>query len=98
MENDKWKIKANAKALFRHDRFDLVAFQESDHSVAAIPDAVFGAPDLVRIDLATAGQHDYGFAALSRSNAWSTRRDGIRGGARVSRGDSVCRRFWRWGR
>lgn len=41
--------------LFRYDCFDLIALQESDHSIAAIPNAVSGTPDLVSLNLAAAG-------------------------------------------
>ena len=42
------------RGLLCDDCFDLIALQESDHSVAAIPEAVSGAPDLVSFDFAAA--------------------------------------------
>ena len=66
-----WAVQV-LSSLLRYYCFDLIALQESDHSIAAVPDAVSGAPDLVSIDLAAAGQHDYGFAALSFSDSGST--------------------------
>ena len=69
--------------LTRDDCFDLVAFEECDHAVAAIPDTVSGSPNFISFDLATGGQHDDGFASLPVSNSRSTCRHRIIGGSRV---------------
>ena len=69
--------------LTSDDRFDLSAFEKGDHSVAPVPDAVARAPDFVGLDLAAAGQEDDGFAATSRTDAWSTGGNRIDAGGRV---------------
>ena len=70
--------------LTRDDGFYLSAFEQGDDAVAAVPDAVSCAPDFVGFDFSAAGEHDYGFAALAGCDAWSTCRDWVAGGARVS--------------
>ena len=68
----------------RDDGFYLATFEQGDDAVAAVPDAVFRAPDFIGFDLSAAGKHDYGFAALAGCDAWSTRRDRVAGRAGVS--------------
>jgi hypothetical protein len=43
--------------LTRNDRFDLTMFQQGDDPVSPVPDTIFGSPNLVGLDLSTAGQH-----------------------------------------
>ena len=71
--------------LTRDDRFHLAAFEQRDHTVAAVPYTIFRSPDLVGFDFSAAGQHYYGFATLPVSNSWSTGRDRIARGARMGR-------------
>ena len=69
--------------LTRDDGFYLATFEQGDDAVAAVPEAVFGAPDFVGFDFSAARKHDYGFATLAGCDAWSTRRDGITRGTCV---------------
>ena len=67
----------------RGNRLHLAAFEQRDHAVAAVPYTIFRSPDLVGFDFSAAGQHYYGFAALTVSHSWPTRRHWIARGACV---------------
>ena len=69
--------------LSSNDRFDLIAFEQSDEAVATIPNTVSRAPNFISLDLAAAGQNDHGFAALS------LRDTGAAGRHRIERRASV---------
>ena len=62
---------ANEVLLLVYDGFYACGFQECNHPVFAVPDAVASAPDFVGVDLAAARQNDHWLAAASRTVARS---------------------------
>src|ERR1041384_2746302 len=72
-----------ASKLFSNDGFDLTGLQQRDNPVAPVPYTIFGPPGFISFDFSSSSQQNHGFATLTSSHSWSTRRNGIAGGARV---------------
>lgn len=59
--------------LLIDDCFNSTLLEQRDNTIAAVPDAIFCAPNFVRFDLSAAGQENQRFASELLAQAWPTR-------------------------
>jgi len=75
--------------LLIDDCFNSTLLEQRDNTIAAVPDAIFCAPDFVRLDLSAARQENQRFASEFLAQAWSTGRDRRGGRVRVCGGNAL---------
>lgn len=81
--------------LLIDDCFNSTLLEQRDNTIAAVPDAIFCAPNFVRFDLSAARQENQRFASEFLAQAWPTRRDRRARRVRVRGGDALHRGL-RW--